>query len=125
MYPYTLYFKVVDCHNDPEHRITVRPVEIRKYTDGISSQAFHHQVLKAGSKALDKLKSYTVYRHLPTIQHDAEHEWHMDTYIYKGDVIGLEEFYQEIGWDRKRKKMNGRTLWQHILHHFEENEDEH
>ena len=86
-------------------------------------------VLNAGYKSITKYKSYRAYDVLPSqhniediqIQEQNEKKYgHEPIFKIVGEPINLKEYYLEIGYDYKTKKINNKTINQHIAAHMKD-----
>ncbi|NIU02282.1 MAG: hypothetical protein GWN01_15680 [Nitrosopumilaceae archaeon] len=110
-YPYTVYVQ-----NNPEVWDEYRPVIINGYTEAISFSAFKNLMLKTGSDlGYGKYQSLDVYKCLYSCEYRLS-DLRVETLCHKivGESINLYDFYKEIGFDKKTKKLNGLTMYQHV-----------
>ena len=115
-----------------------RQVMITGYTDAISASAFSNLNSNTAYDLSQKVtKNYKPYdytyhvKHLGTWKTDQQIQKEMSERLGKdcvdkvvGDPIDLMDFYQEIGYDYKKKHFNGKTLRQHVLDCIKEEEND-
>ena len=110
-----------------------RTVVINGYQQAISHGAFNNLNLNVPYDMQQQLKSsrpyYHIYRHKDKYDMESEQKTEarlMDKYeippLIKIDhvPIDLYDWYQEIGYDKKKKHFNGVTLKRHILNCIKE-----
>ncbi len=127
---YTLYIA-----DREKSMYTFRPVLVEGYRNSISASGFLDNMKKiAHDMAYGKHKTLKVYDYTFTDTHlddiDMHNKAHLkcggkkNLYEIRGEPIALKDYYEEIGWDYKAKKLNGLTIRQHINKKMAERTDD-
>ena len=137
MYPRTRY--ICDGRDKADGSSTYRPVIISGYREAISLSGFKNVMETTAYNMQLKLKKdcFSYIYHVDRKEEiDHSNESHIRVLrlvnensnnnftiagnrVIVGEPIGLYDYYEEIGWDRKTKKINGLTVRQHIKKHME------
>jgi hypothetical protein len=99
----------------------LRPVKVVGYKESMSMTAFHKRILDAGFEQTYVHNTFDVYDCLPHIEFEADKEIERcksrgqeSLFSIIGETVSLKDYYKEVGYDYKTKKLNGLTFRQHI-----------
>ena len=98
------------------------PVKVVGYKESMSLTAYHRLILETGFKQSYVYNTFDVYDCLPHIEFEADKEiercrenGYKSIFSIIGTPISLKEYYNEVGYDYKTKKIKGLTFRQHVV----------